>query len=128
MKEVKQKLYKEFSNAAKDEWSKLIKSIDYRESANFFPKINRISKPKGNKREEFKSLTIKYKHTDILNKCKINKNVITKNENNDYIVEDSAAINLIIGEFFHGINTKEANIGSPFEKLIKKKQKTQFTC
>ncbi|KAL7305641.1 hypothetical protein TKK_0002368 [Trichogramma kaykai] len=71
MKTIKKKLFAEFSKVAKHQWADLINGIDYRESANFFPKINTYFRKKDNS-NKINSLLIREKHKDIMSNRQCN--------------------------------------------------------
>ena len=106
MKKIKNDLYLEFCKSSKENWADLIKSINYRDSASFFPTLNKIFRKKNKNSMEIESIAIKESELEILESCKINTDHLEKIDNL-YKIDDSDTLPDIIGSFFGKINTKE---------------------
>uniref|UniRef100_A0ABD2W6P4 Reverse transcriptase domain-containing protein n=1 Tax=Trichogramma kaykai TaxID=54128 RepID=A0ABD2W6P4_9HYME len=116
MKTVKTKLQAEFSKEARHQWANMINKIDYRDSANFFPKLNACFRKK-NYNNQINEIIVREKHIELLDICKIDAAHRTK-VNGDAIVSDPVSCHMIIGEFFSNINSRDCNDNSPLEKII----------
>ena len=115
MKEIKQKIYEEFNLASNKNWYSLIASIDYRDSASFFPSMNKIFRKKGN--STISEIFIKKEQKDIMDQCSIDVSAVSAAENG-YVLSNPEEIPNVIGSYFEKINTADAPVNSPFERIV----------
>lgn len=120
LNKVKIDLYNEFKKATNDNWNELVRSINYKDSANFFPKLNKIFK-KNMDNQSIKNIEISATEAAILTEKNIIFNKTNANAANRINIDDEENLPNIIGTLFERINTEDQPDNSPLEKIIKKK-------
>uniref|UniRef100_A0ABD2WBM5 Endonuclease/exonuclease/phosphatase domain-containing protein n=1 Tax=Trichogramma kaykai TaxID=54128 RepID=A0ABD2WBM5_9HYME len=115
IKETKIKLAAEFTKESKRIWADKIKSIDHRNSASFFPTLNKMFRKRNS--QNIDKLLVNFNQRDILVKCNIDADELDKTDN-DFIINSPESIDKIIGEFFYAINTSDPPTVAPLEKII----------
>ncbi|CAG5093147.1 Protein of unknown function [Cotesia congregata] len=109
IKEINKKLTKEFQKSETAYWTAKTKSINYRDSAKFFPRINRFFRYREPPRVD--NLTIS-KDSPLLTDEIINDPETSKIDGKHLITHSTAKLN-IIGKYFESINSpRYSNIGT----------------
>ncbi|XP_017882371.1 uncharacterized protein LOC108626291 [Ceratina calcarata] len=126
MKIIKNEIHKEFCKNSNEHWRKLVQEIDYRESAKFFPNLNKIFRRKAHRNID--SIIInKTEHMMLINKYDLNKDVGNGNggdATSDIItVTDQELLPEIIGSQLKVINTLPSLDKNNLRNIVYKKVK-----
>ena len=117
MKEVKDKIKLEFNRNVTNFWRNEIKKVDYRDSANFFPALNKIFRKKNNSLD---NILINDSETHLLENNNINTENLTI-VNGKKLIDNQEHLPNIIGSYFEKINSIENSINSTLENIVHKK-------
>lgn len=116
LKYTVKELRSEFRIAIENFWTRLVKKIDHRNPASFFPKINALFRPKH--LEGVKDLHISRDKGEIIqrSRCDTSQSVIL---GNDFIISDSQDKLNIIGAFYESINSpRPLNSGTRLKQIV----------
>ena len=116
---IKTNLFNEFKKATNDNWNNLIKSINYKDSANFFPKLNKIFK-KNNNKQTINSFEITESEKNFLAEKNIQID-LPISASGKLVIEDTDTLPNIIGTLLEKINTEDKPNKSPLENIVNKK-------
>lgn len=118
IKLLKENLHDEFTKAENKYWAKQIQQIDHRKSDTFFPKINKILRPRQN--TQIQDMHIPATEIDILTRSNCNLNNATQT-NNTYIISDNQDKLNIIGAVYEKINKpRNLNHGTRLKETVDK--------
>ena len=118
---LRKEIYEEFNKASNNNWNKLVSDIDYKDSASFFPSLNKMFRKR--EREEIDEIIIDESEANFLVKNKIDYSALNRNKNNKFIVNNPSAIPDLVGAYFEEIQTADEPNHSPFENIVKEKVK-----
>uniref|UniRef100_A0ABD2WIP8 Endonuclease/exonuclease/phosphatase domain-containing protein n=1 Tax=Trichogramma kaykai TaxID=54128 RepID=A0ABD2WIP8_9HYME len=118
VKIIKKKIEEAFNKASKNNWNNQIKKINYKESASFFPSLNRFFRNNiKNNNQLIKEIVIK-PHEHELTQDLVDPS--TLNRHSDTSITDQTVITEVISRFFGGINRADPNSNTLLEKDILK--------
>ncbi|KAL7289421.1 hypothetical protein TKK_0016554 [Trichogramma kaykai] len=118
VKIIKKKIEEAFNKASKNNWDNQIKKINYKESASFFPSLNRFFRNNiKNNNQLIKEIVIK-PHEHELTQDLVDPS--TLNRHSDTSITDQTVITEVISRFFGGINRADPNSNTLLEKDILK--------
>lgn len=118
MRITKKNIEAEFNKCTKDYWRNSTREIDYKNSASFFPDLNRLFR-KENK-DNVIALDIQQNELPLLAENNLNPNDFQCNNNITH-VDDTKVLPNIIGSYFEKINSQESSIESTLDNIVKSK-------
>lgn len=117
IKEIADEIKSEFKKSYTKHWDTVRKNINYKDSNDFFPKINRIYRPK----PQLEIDTLHIKKTDNQLLGNINKTGLEE-ENDHYIIEKPADKITVMVNFYQKINTpRHTNHNTPIRRIVLQK-------
>lgn len=120
IKENNKKIHKEFAISISNYWKNRIKAISTKNSKELFPEINKIFRFQS--RQNSSILKIPQNKYKLLDDTSINVNNLTKDGQNNYILDQPADILNIIGAHFASVNIQNHNLGKPaLDNIITKR-------
>lgn len=116
LKSIKIIIKEEFSKATTRYWANQTKAINHRKPEAFFPKINKILRNRQS--IQIETLTINENDTELLDKSKINKDNLTKH-NNEYVINETKDKLNLMGAYYERVNSpRPLNQGSNIEAIV----------
>ena len=118
MNEIKNDIKNEFNKNTLNFWRNSIREINYRDSASFFPSLNRIFRKDDN--NSVNSLIIHDNEVHLLAKNNIDINKLTR-INEGLLTNNCVDILDVIGSYFETVNSKENSAKSSLDEIVDKK-------
>ncbi|XP_076659970.1 uncharacterized protein LOC143363244 [Halictus rubicundus] len=108
----------EYAKSYTKYWDSLIKTIDYRKSDSFFPKINRFFRPKSQLKLD--NITVQKEDENLLLRCNYQKEEFIFH-NDKYYVQNPIDVLNIFGAYYEKINSpRYTNTSNPIKEIVEK--------